>query len=55
MHGLTLRVVQVDGCALVVVALDLTQMHSQIVTQLTELSLSRVLQAELEGCKRNDV
>lgn len=31
MHGLAFRVVQVDGSALVVVTLDLTQMHAQVV------------------------
>lgn len=49
-HRLALRVVQVDGCALVVVALDLTQMHAQIVTKLPELCLTGVLKAELESC-----
>lgn len=50
-HGLALRVVQVDGGALVVVALDLAQVHTQIVTQLTKLSLTGVLKAELECCR----
>lgn len=55
MHGLALGVVQVDGSALVVVSLDLTQMHAQVIAQLTELGLAGVLQAELERClyKRN--
>ena len=30
-HGLALRVVEVDGGALVVVALDLAQVHAQVV------------------------
>lgn len=50
MHGLALRVVQVDGGALVVVALDLAQVHAQVVTELTELGFARVLKAELECC-----
>lgn len=51
MHGLTVRIVEVDCCALVVMTLDLPQMHSQIITELTELSFTRVLQAELKSCK----
>ena len=49
MHGLALGVVEVDGGALVVVALDLAQVHAQVVAELAELSLAGVLQAELEG------
>lgn len=51
-HGLTLGVVQVDGSALVVMSLDLTQVHSQVVTQLTELCFTGVLQAKLKCCER---
>ena len=39
MHRLALGVIKVDGCALVVVALNLRQVHSQVVTQLTEFGL----------------
>lgn len=49
MHGLTFRVVQVDGGALVVVSLDLTQMHTQVVAELAKLSFAGILQAELES------
>ena len=49
MHGLALGVIQVNCCALVVVALDLTKVHAQVVTELTELSLAGVLKAELES------
>lgn len=31
--------------------LDLPQMHSQVVAEFTELSFTRVLQAELKSCK----
>lgn len=50
-HGLALRVVQVDGCALVVVPLDLTKMHAQVVTKLAEFCFAGVLKAELKCCK----
>lgn len=50
-HGLALRVVQVDGGALVVVALDLPQVHTQVVTQFAELRLASVLEAKLESCR----
>lgn len=50
MHRLALWVVQVNGCALVVVSLDLSQVHAQVIAQLAELSLTSVLQAELESC-----
>lgn len=53
-HGLTFRVVQVDSSTLVVVALDLTQMHAQVVTQLAEFSFTGVLKAELECCTETD-
>jgi len=49
-HGLAVGVVQVDGRALVVVPLDLAQVHAQVVAQLAELGLAGVLKAELEGC-----
>lgn len=52
-HGLAFRVVQVDGGALVVVALDLTQMHAQVVTQLAKLRFTGVLKAELECCRKD--
>lgn len=51
MHRLALGVIKVDGCALVVVALNLRQVHSQVVTQLTEFGLPGVLEAEFESCK----
>ncbi len=51
-HGLALRIVQVDGSALVVMSLDLSQVHSQVVTQLTELCFTSVLQAKLKRCER---
>lgn len=54
MHRLALRVIQVDGSALVVVALDLTQMHTQVVTQLAEFCFTGVLKAELECCRKDD-
>lgn len=47
-HGLALWVVQVDGGALVVMTLDLPQVHSQVVTQLTEFCFTGVLQAKLK-------
>lgn len=50
-HGLTVRVVEVDCGALVMVTLDLPQMHSQVITEFTELSFTGVLQAELKSCK----
>lgn len=50
-HRLALRVVQVDGSALVVVSLDLTQMHAQVVAQLAELCFAGVLKAKLESCR----
>lgn len=53
MHGLAFRVIQIDGSALVVVALDLAQMHTQVVTQLTKLSFAGVLKAELECCRKD--
>ena len=34
------------------VALDLAQVHAQVVTQLAELSFAGVLKAELEGCRK---
>lgn len=52
-HGLAFRVIQIDGSALVVVALDLTQMHTQVVTQLAKLSFAGVLKAELECCRKD--
>lgn len=33
------------------VPLDLTQVHAQVIAQLTELGFAGVLQAELESCK----
>lgn len=54
MHGLALRVVQVDGGALVVVALDLPQVHTQVVTELAKLSFAGVLKAELECWRKDD-
>lgn len=51
-HGLAVRVVEVDGCALVVVPLDLPQVHPQVIAELAELRFPRVLQAELESCKK---
>lgn len=51
MHGLGLRVVQIDGTLLVLMLMDVAQMHAQIVTQLAEFRFSGVLQAELEGCE----
>lgn len=53
-HRLTFRVVQVDGGALVVVALDLTQMHTQVVTQLAKFRFTGVLETELESCRKDD-
>lgn len=47
-HGLALGVVQVNGSALVVMSLNLAQVHSQVITQLTELCFTGVLQAELK-------
>lgn len=52
MHGLAFRVVQIDGSALVVVTLDLTQMHAQVVTKLTEFCFAGVLKTKLESCKK---
>lgn len=52
-HGLALGVVQVDGGALVVMTLNLPQVHSQVVTQLTELCFTGVLQAKLKCYGRN--
>lgn len=54
-HGLAVRVVEVDGGALVVVPLDLPQVHPQVIAELAELRFPCVLQAELESCKRNNV
>ena len=54
MHRLTLRVVQVDGGALVVVALDLTQVHTQVVAQLAKFCLTGVLKAELERWRKDN-
>lgn len=54
MHRLAFRVVQIDGSALVVVTLDLTQMHAQVVTELAELCFAGVLKAKLERCRKND-
>lgn len=51
MHGLTLWVVEVDGGALVVVPLDLPQVHPQVVAEFAEFRLAGVEKAELEGCK----
>lgn len=53
-HGLAFRVVQIDSSALVVVALDLTQMHTQVIAQLAKLSFAGVLKAKLEGCRKDD-
>lgn len=55
MHGLTFRVVQIDGSALVVMALDLTQMHAQVVTELTKFCLAGVLKAKLECCREGRI
>lgn len=52
MHGLAFRVVQVDGSALVVVTLDLTQMHPQVIAKLAELCFAGVLKAKLESCRK---
>lgn len=52
MHGLAFRVVQVDGSALVVVSLDLTQMHAKVVAQLAELCFAGVVKAKLESCRK---
>lgn len=52
MHGLAFRVVQVDGSALVVVSLDLTQMHAQVVAKLAELCFAGVVKAKLESCRK---
>lgn len=49
-HGLAFRVVEINGSALVVVALDLTQVHTQVVTKLAELGFAGVLKAKLERC-----
>lgn len=54
MHRLAFRVVQIDGSALVVVALNLAQMHTQVVTQLAKFCLTGVLEAELECCRKDD-
>lgn len=53
MHGLAFRVVQVDGSALVVVTLDLTQMHAQVVAKLAEFCFASVLKAKLESCRKD--
>ncbi len=53
-HRLAFRVVQVDGSTLVVVALNLTQMHAQVVTQLAKFCFTGVLKAELECCRKDD-
>lgn len=53
-HRLAFRVVQVDSSALVVVALDLTQVHTQIVTQLAKFCFTSILKAELECCRKDD-
>lgn len=53
MHRLALWIIKVDCCTLVMVALNLRQVHSQVVTQLTEFSLPGVLEAELESYKHN--
>lgn len=50
-HGLALGVVEVDGGALVVMPLDLTQMHTQVVAQLAKLCFPGVLKAELKRCR----
>lgn len=54
MHRLAFRVVQIDGSALVVVTLDLTQMHAQVVTELAELCFAGVLKAKFECCRKDD-
>lgn len=54
MHGLAFRVVQVDGSALVVVTLDLTQMHAQVVAKLAEFCFASVLEAKLESCRKDE-
>ena len=54
MHGLAVRVVEVDCCALVMMTLDLPQMHSQVIAELTELCFTRVLRAELKSCKNTN-
>lgn len=54
MHGLAFRVVQVDGSALVVVTLDLTQMHAQVVAKLAEFRFASILEAKLESCRKDE-
>lgn len=49
-HGLAFGVVEINGSALVVVSLDLTQVHAQVVTKLAKLCFSGVLKAKLERC-----
>lgn len=51
MHGLALWIIKIDCCTLVMVALNLRQVHSQIVTQLTEFGLTGILEAEFESYK----
>lgn len=51
MHRLALWIIKIDCCALIVVALNLRQVHSQIVTQLTEFGFTGVLEAEFESYK----
>lgn len=53
-HGLALRVVQVDGGALVVVPLDLTQVHSEVVAQFAKLGFTGVLKAKLKCCRKKE-
>lgn len=48
MHGLAFRVVEINGSALVVVSLDLTQVHTQVVTKFAKLCFAGVLKAKLE-------
>lgn len=51
MHWLALWIIKIDCCTLVMVALNLRQVHSQIVTQLTEFGLTGILEAEFESYK----
>lgn len=48
MHGLAFRVVEINGSALIVVPLDLTQVHTQVVTKFAKLCFAGVLKAKLE-------
>lgn len=53
-HGLALRVVQVDGGALVVMPLDLTQVHPEVVAQFAKLGFTGVLKAKLKRCRKKE-